>query len=121
MNAYESLSHHLRSGPQAWPVISVAGFLGSNLLEALLKLDRRAVGLENFSTGYQRNLDEIRTLATPEQWANFQFTQGDIRNRYDCRNACKSVDYALYQAAFGSVPCRLQIPSQPIKTTLSAS
>ncbi len=110
MNAYESLTHQLRSKPQAWLVTGVAGFIGSNLLEALLKLDQRVVGLDNFSTGYQRNLDEVQTLVTPEQWGNFHFIQGDIRNLGDCRHACKNVDYVLHQAALGSVPRSIEDP-----------
>jgi UDP-N-acetylglucosamine 4-epimerase len=110
VNAYESLTHQLRSKPQAWLVTGVAGFIGSNLLEALLKLDQRVVGLDNFSTGYQRNLDEVQTLVTPEQWGNFHFIQGDIRNLGDCRHACKNVDYVLHQAALGSVPRSIEDP-----------
>ncbi len=88
----------------------VAGFIGSNLLEALLKLDQRVVGLDNFATGYQHNLDEVQTLVRPDQWANFQFIQGDIRNLEDCHRACLGVDYVLHQAALGSVPRSLADP-----------
>ena len=110
MHAYESLKQQLRSEPRAWLVTGVAGFIGSNILEALLKLDQRVVGLDNFSTGYQRNLDEVETLVTPEQWANFLLIQGDIRNRDDCRYVCKHVDYVLHQAALGSVPRSIEDP-----------
>lgn len=110
MNAYESLTQQLRSEPRAWLVTGVAGFIGSNLLEALLKLEQRVVGLDNFSTGYQRNLDEVQTLVTSEQWANFHFIQGDIRNLDDCSQACKHVDYVLHQAAIGSVPRSIKDP-----------
>jgi UDP-N-acetylglucosamine 4-epimerase len=94
-------------------VTGVAGFIGSNLLEALLKLDQRVVGLDNFATGYQHNLDEVQSLVTPAQWANFQFIQGDIRNLEDCQRACAGVDYVLHQAALGSVPRSL---AEPITT-----
>jgi UDP-N-acetylglucosamine 4-epimerase len=82
----------------------VAGFIGSNLLETLLSLNQRVVGLDNFATGFQRNLDEIQTLVSPAQWANFKFIQGDIRNLDDCQKATVGVDYVLHQAALGSVP-----------------
>jgi UDP-N-acetylglucosamine 4-epimerase len=73
MNRYEQIQAELRQAPKTWLVTGVAGFIGSNLLEALLKLDQRVVGLDNFATGYQHNLDEVQSLVTPAQWANFQF------------------------------------------------
>ena len=88
----------------------MAGFIGSNLLEALLKLDQRVVGLDNFATGHQRNLDEVQGLVTPAQWAHFQFIEGDIRALEDCTRACAGVDYVLHQAALGSVPRSLADP-----------
>ncbi len=82
---YEQLKTHLATEPHTWLITGVAGFIGSNLLETLLKLNQRVVGLDNFATGHQRNLDEVQSLVTPEQWANFNFIQGDIRNLEDCR------------------------------------
>jgi len=113
MTRYESLLQELPQAPRAWLVTGVAGFIGSNLLETLLKLDQRVVGLDNFSTGHQRNLDEVQSLVTSEQWARFSFLQGDIRNLDDCRRACEGVDYVLHQAALGSVPRSI---SDPITT-----
>ena len=84
---YQQLQTHLQIQPHTWLLTGVAGFIGSNLLEALLKLNQRVVGLDNFVTGYQRNLDEVQTLVNPEQWANFNFIQGDIRNLADCQEA----------------------------------
>lgn len=110
MTRYEQLQTELRQTPKTWLVTGVAGFIGSNLLEALLKLDQRVVGLDNFATGYQHNLDEVQSLVTPAQWANFQFIQGDIRNLNDCQRACAGVDYVLHQAALGSVPRSLTDP-----------
>jgi UDP-N-acetylglucosamine 4-epimerase len=110
MSRYEQLQTELRQSPKAWLVTGVAGFIGSNLLETLLKLDQRVVGLDNFATGNQQNLDEVQTLVTPVQWANFQFIQGDIRNLEDCQEACAGVDYVLHQAALGSVPRSLADP-----------
>ncbi len=110
MTRYESLLQELPQAPKTWLVTGVAGFIGSNLLEALLKLDQFVVGLDNFATGHQRNLDEVQSLVTSEQWANFRFLQGDIRNLDDCRQACVGVDYVLHQAALGSVPRSINDP-----------
>ena len=110
MTPYEQLLQTLPTSPKNWLVTGVAGFIGSNLLEALLKLDQRVVGLDNFATGYQYNLDEVQSLVTPAQWANFQFIQGDIRNLEDCQRACAGVDHVLHQAALGSVPRSLADP-----------
>ncbi|ALK87349.1 NAD-dependent epimerase/dehydratase family protein [Limnohabitans sp. 63ED37-2] len=126
MTAYEQLRHQLPKAPKTWLVTGVAGFIGSNLLETLLKLDQRVVGLDNFATGHQRNLDEVQSLVTPAQWANFDFIQGDIRKLADCQRAMKyrhceersdaaiqspiPVNYVLHQAALGSVPRSLADP-----------
>jgi len=99
-----------------WLITGVAGFIGSNLLETLLKLDQDVVGLDNFSTGHQHNLDEVRSLVSPEQWQRFQFIQGDIRQLNDCRRACEGIDFVLHQAALGSVPRSL---ADPITTNQS--
>ena len=88
----------------------VAGFIGSNLLEALLGLEQRVVGLDNFATGHRHNLDQVQALVTPAQWRRFQFIEGDIRVPGDCRTACDGVDYVLHQAALGSVPRSLEDP-----------
>ena len=82
-NAYEILLAELPKAPKTWLITGVAGFIGSNLLETLLKLDQYVVGLDNFATGHQRNLDEVETLVTQQQWTNFHFINGDIR---DLRN-----------------------------------
>jgi UDP-N-acetylglucosamine 4-epimerase len=110
MTAYNSLKQQLHSAPKTWLVTGVAGFIGSNLLEALLKLNQRVVGLDNFSTGRQGNLDDVQKILTPENWANFSFIQGDIRSINDCRQACDGVDYVLHQAALGSVPRSIEDP-----------
>jgi UDP-N-acetylglucosamine/UDP-N-acetylgalactosamine 4-epimerase len=108
--AYEQLQARLATDPHTWLVTGVAGFIGSNLLETLLKLDQRVVGLDNFATGHQRNLDEVKTLVSPAQWGNFKFIEGDIRNLADCQAACGGVEYVLHQAALGSVPRSLEDP-----------
>ena len=110
MTTYESLKQHLKSNSQTWLITGVAGFIGSNLLEALLKLNQKVVGLDNFATGHQRNLDEVKDQVTSEQWSKFQFICGDIRNLDDCRAACDGVNYVLHQAALGSVPRSIEDP-----------
>ncbi len=110
MTAYQQLQTRLPTEPRTWLITGVAGFIGSNLLETLLKLNQRVVGLDNFATGHQRNLDEVQTLLQPEQWANFSFIKGDIREQADCQKACQGVDYVLHQAALGSVPRSLEDP-----------
>ena len=104
MSAYSDLQLRLPNQPHTWLVTGVAGFIGSNLLEALLKLDQKVVGLDNFATGHQRNLDEVQSLVSAEQWARFRFDQGDIRVLDDCKAACDGVKFVLHQAALGSVP-----------------
>ena len=110
MSAYETLKTHLQSKQYTWLITGAAGFIGSNLLEALLQLNQKVVGLDNFSTGHQRNLDEVQSLVTPAQWQNFSFLQADIFNLADCQKACAGVDYVLHQAALGSVPRSVEDP-----------
>ncbi|WP_079202252.1 NAD-dependent epimerase/dehydratase family protein [Pseudomonas sp. CC6-YY-74] len=119
MTLYESLLQELPTTPKTWLITGVAGFIGSNLLETLLKLGQRVVGLDNFATGHQRNLDEVQSLVTAEQWQRFCFIDGDIRNLHACQEACKGVDYVLHQAALGSVPRSIVDPITTNDTNIS--
>ena len=110
MTPYQALQSALRATPKTWLVTGVAGFIGSNLLETLLMQDQRVVGLDNFATGHQRNLDEVQGLVGAERWARFKFIRGDIRQLPDCQTACADVDIVLHQAALGSVPRSLADP-----------
>lgn len=110
MNKYEKLQEHLKSNQFTWLITGVAGFIGSNLLEALLKLNQNVVGLDNFSTGYQHNFDQVREIVSKEQWNCFTFIEGDIRNLDTCKQACNGADYILHQAALGSVPRSIEDP-----------
>ena len=110
MNRYQEIKKYLAKKPHTWLITGVAGFIGSNLLETLLKLDQRVVGLDNFSTGFQRNLDEVHVLVSAEQWGRFRFINGDIRDLKTCHNACKEADHVLHQAALGSVPRSIEDP-----------
>lgn len=109
-NTYNNLQKKLTSSPGTWLVTGVAGFIGSNLLETLLKLDQKVIGLDNFATGFQHNLDEVQSLVNSDQWQLFTFIQGDICHLETCRKACEGVDYVLHQAALGSVPRSIEDP-----------
>ena len=108
--AYEQITRRLQAQPARWLVTGCAGFIGSHLLETLLRQDQQVVGLDNFSTGYRRNLDEVRSLVTPDQWQRFRFLEADIRDAGSCRQACRDADFVLHQAALGSVPRSLADP-----------
>jgi len=110
MTAYQTIIQVLLQSPKTWLVTGVAGFIGSNLLETLLKLNQQVIGLDNFATGHQRNLDEVQLCVTPQQWSAFTLITGDIRNLDDCHVACRGVDYVLHQAALGSVPRSINDP-----------
>ena len=116
MTRYEEVKQQLQNNPQTWLITGVSGFIGSNLLEALLELNQNVVGLDNFETGFQHNLDQVSELVTPEQWANFNFIEGDIRKLKDCQKACSNVDFVLHEAALGSVPRSIK---DPIKTNMA--
>jgi UDP-N-acetylglucosamine 4-epimerase len=110
MTKYEKLKVYLRDNQFVWLVTGAAGFIGSNLVESLLNLNQKVVGLDNFSTGYQDNLDEVNSFVTPQQWNNFTFVEGDIRDIVTCNTSCAGVNYVLHQAALGSVPRSLEDP-----------
>jgi len=107
---YEKLTGELIASPKTWLVTGVGGFIGSNLLEALLRLDQRVIGLDNFSTGHQKNLAQVEGLVAKEKWEKFKFIEGDIRKVADCTCACHEVDFVLHQAALGSVPKSMADP-----------
>jgi UDP-N-acetylglucosamine 4-epimerase len=110
MSRYDDIKKQLIKEPKVWLVTGVAGFIGSNLLETLLLLDQKVIGLDNFATGHQRNLDEVQGLVSEKQWQCFDFIEGDIRNYQDCEKAVSTVDYVLHQAALGSVPRSIADP-----------
>jgi len=108
-NAYEEVKDFLMAKPHTWLITGVAGFIGSNLLEILLSLNQRVIGLDNFSTGNKKNLEQVRTLV-PNSWRLFTLIEGDIRSLQDCLQATAGVDFVLHQAALGSVPRSLEDP-----------
>lgn len=110
MSRYEEVKIEILNKPKTWLITGVAGFIGSNLLESLLKLNQKVIGLDNFATGHQYNLDEVESSVSKLQWSQFRFINGDIRSYDDCKLAVKDVDYVLHQAALGSVPRSIQDP-----------
>lgn len=116
MPAYKRVQQMLCAAPKTWLVTGCAGFIGSHLLEQLLKLGQTVVGLDNLSTGKQRNMDEVSSLVSKEQWTQFSFIEGDICSLATCQKACAGVDYVLHQAALGSVPRSI---NDPITTNAS--
>ena len=107
---YQSVSDELQTAPAEWLVTGVAGFIGSHLLERLLRLGQSVVGLDNFSTGYVKNLTAVRAAVAPEAWARFRLIEGDIRDLSDCEQAVNGCDYVLHHAGLGSAPQSLADP-----------
>jgi UDP-N-acetylglucosamine/UDP-N-acetylgalactosamine 4-epimerase len=110
LNKYTKIEEEIQASPKSWLVTGVAGFIGSNVLEKLLRLDQRVVGTDNFATGHRNNLEEVKTAVSTKQWNRFQFIEADIRDLDACQDACDGVDYMLHQAALGSVPRSLENP-----------
>lgn len=110
MSKYQQIKNQLSGNPRKWLVTGVAGFIGSNLLECLLKLGQTVVGLDNFATGHKQNLNEVKSEVGHEEWSRFTFLSGDIRDYATCARAVSGVDYVLHQAALGSVPRSISDP-----------
>jgi UDP-N-acetylglucosamine 4-epimerase len=121
MTPYERLKMQLKASPRTWLVTGVAGFIGSNLLETLLRFDQNVRGLDNFSAGYAKNLAEVQSLVTGAQWERFKFVQGDVRDRKVCRALCEGADVVLHQAALCSVPGSVADPLLAHEVNLTGS
>jgi UDP-N-acetylglucosamine 4-epimerase len=119
VNKYEEVQQTLLQCPRRWLVTGAAGFIGSNLVETLLRLNQQVVGLDNFATGHQRNLDQVRALVGEQTWSRFTFIEGDIRLPADCRRACAGIDLVLHEAALGSVPRSIADPQLTNETNIS--
>lgn len=109
-SSFGATCEDLSASPRAWLVTGAAGFIGSNLVQKLLSLGQRVVGLDNLSTGHAHNLDHVRAAVGPAGWAGFRFVQGDICDLDTCREACRGIDFVLHQAALGSVPRSIEDP-----------
>ena len=119
MNAFKELTERLSTKPKLWLVTGSAGFIGSNLLETLLRLDQMVVGLDNYATGSPGNLEQVRDLVGPDRWKHFLKIDGDIRDLNTCKRASHGVDYILHQAALGSVPRSLANPGDSHATNVT--
>jgi UDP-N-acetylglucosamine 4-epimerase len=124
LTAYSKLLEKLPGVPKVWHISGVAGFIGCNLLKTILKFDQAVVGLDNFATGYQHNLDQVKETVSGSQWARFHFIEGDIRDIKICKQAmlhpeAGRVDYVLHQAALGSVPRSLEDPLTTNESNIS--
>ena len=110
MNKFQEVQQHLAQHSYHWLVTGAAGFIGSNLVEALLKLNQRVTGLDNFATGHRHNLEQVKASVTEAAWTKFSFIEGDIRDGADCARAVDGADFVLHQAALGSVPRSINDP-----------
>ena len=123
MSKYVELQKYLKNNQRTWLITGVAGFIGSNLLEKLLILNQKVIGLDNFDTGYQHNIEQAikdaNKATSKDLNSNFKFINGDIRVLRDCQQACHGVDYVLHQAALGSVPRSIEEPIKTNSTNIS--
>lgn len=110
MSKYQEVQTALAQRPQAWLVTGVAGFIGSNLLEQLLRLGQQVVGLDNFSSGTRSNLAAVQAKVAAESWARFRLIEGDLGDLAACAAACQGADFVVHQAGLGSVPRSLEDP-----------
>ena len=113
MPSYERVHESLLHRPRSWLVTGAAGFIGSHLVQALLKLNQRVVGLDNLSAGSSDNLAQVKDAVSEAQWRNLRFIQGNVETLDTCRHACRTVDYVLHEAAVVSVPRSI---ADPIRT-----
>ncbi len=108
---YERVCSQLENSPRRWLITGVAGFIGSNLLEELLKMGQFVIGLDNFSTGKRENLQQVEQIVGKEKWKNFRFVEADLCELDICRTLCSDVDIVLHQGALGSVPRSIEFPA----------
>ena len=118
MNKFQEIQQHLLQHRYHWLVTGAAGFIGSNLVEALLKLDQRVTGLDNFATGHRHNLEQVKESVTEAAWEKFNFIEADIRDASACQAACVGVDFVLHQAALGSVSRSIDDPQTTNATNI---
>ncbi|VXC21506.1 SDR family oxidoreductase [Massilia sp. 9I] len=118
MNKFQEIQQHLLQHRYHWLVTGAAGFIGSNLVEALLKLDQRVTGLDNFATGHRHNLEQVKESVTENAWMKFNFIEADIRDDAACQAACQGIDFVLHQAALGSVSRSIDDPQTTNATNI---
>ena len=115
---YQNLRSSLKRNPKRWLITGVAGFIGSSILEELLNLNQNVIGLDNFSTGHKKNLDNLRKNTHQDKWKNFSFIEGDITDFNICKRSVKNIDFVLHQAALGSVPRSIKDPLNTNKSNI---
>lgn len=115
----DQIGEAIKADPKTWLVTGNAGFIGSNLTEFLLQHNQKVVGLDNFSTGYQHNIDDVLVSVGEEATKNFRFIEGDIADYDTCVKACEGVDIVLHQAALGSVPRSIDDPITSHRSNLT--
>lgn len=116
---HADLAEQLQASQRTWLVTGAAGFIGSNLVEALLSAGQKVRGVDNFVTGHARNLDDVRRRVGDEPWSHFDFIEADIRDLDVCKRAGEGVDIILHQAALGSVPRSIDDPLSSFATNVS--
>ncbi len=119
MHLYEGIKDSLIEHPKSWLITGVAGFIGSNLLEELLKLNQYVVGIDNFSTGHKENLSDVKNQVDEKLWKNFHFYEADITELNSCKSCFENIDYVLHQAALGSVPRSIEDPKKTNDVNIS--
>lgn len=107
---YEDLKSSLRSTPKCWLVTGGAGFIGSHIVETLLKLNQRVVSLDNYSNGYEANLESVQENVSTSEFANLQIIRGDLADYEACEEATREAELVLHQGALGSVPRSIDNP-----------
>ncbi len=106
-----ALTEEIRKSRKRWLVTGVAGFIGSHLLRALLELDQDVIGIDNFSTGFKRNLDDVKEEVSSQRWSRFSFFESDLRDAVAMSEVCQGIDCVLHQGALGSVPRSIEDPA----------
>ncbi len=106
----EKLQEKLNKKSYTWLVTGAAGFIGSHLVENLLRHGQKVIGLDNLYSGKKANLEDVKLIAGDDKFANFSFIEGSIENSELCAKCCEGVDYVLHQAALGSVSRSVEQP-----------
>ena len=103
-----------------WLVTGAAGFIGSNLVEELLRLDQKVIGIDNFSNGFRENIEDIKRQV-PDKIENFDFIEGDICHYDICLYGCSKADYILHNAALNSVPRSIDNPRNTNRSNVTGT
>ena len=107
MKNFSFYINHLKKNQYSWLITGAGGFIGSNLVNFLLNLNQKIVGLDNFSLGIK---DELLEIIGKYNKNLFTLIEGDIKDKNTCISALKDVDFVLHQAALGSVPRSISDP-----------